>query len=50
MLNRIPFTWWSLALAGLCANLIGIGIGRFAYVPLLPVIIDAGWATPAGAA
>nr|WP_314627190.1 YbfB/YjiJ family MFS transporter [uncultured Noviherbaspirillum sp.] len=50
MPNRLPFPWWSLALAGLCANLIGIGIGRFAYVPLLPVIIDAGWATPAGAA
>ena len=50
MLNRLPFTWWSLALAGLCANMIGIGIGRFSYVPLLPLIIDAGWATPSGAA
>jgi predicted MFS family arabinose efflux permease len=50
MLNRLPFRWWSLALAGLCANMLGIGIGRFAYVPLLPLIIDGGWATPAGAA
>jgi len=50
MLDRLPFKWWSLALAGLCANLVGIGIGRFAYVPLLPLIIDANWATPAGAA
>jgi predicted MFS family arabinose efflux permease len=50
MLNRLPFSWWSLALAGMCANMIGIGIGRFAYVPLLPLIIDAGWATTAGAA
>lgn len=50
MLNRLPFSWWSLALAGLCANMIGIGIGRFCYVPLLPLMIDSGWATPAGAA
>lgn len=42
--------WTSLALAGLCANMVGIGIGRFSYVPLLPLIIDSGWASAAGAA
>ena len=42
--------WQSLAVAGLCASLIGLGIGRFAYVPLLPLMIDAGWTGSAGAA
>ncbi len=42
--------WLSLALAGLCANLVGIGIGRFSYVPLLPLMIDSGWASAGGAA
>ncbi|MFK5598314.1 YbfB/YjiJ family MFS transporter [Methylobacterium sp. HMF5984] len=26
-----------------CASLIGIGLARFAYTPLLPAIIDGGW-------
>jgi predicted MFS family arabinose efflux permease len=43
-------SWLPLALAGLCANMAGIGIGRFSYVPLLPLIIDAGWASAGGAA
>jgi len=43
MLNRLTFSWWSLALAGLCANMISIGIGRFAYVPLFPAMVTAGW-------
>jgi predicted MFS family arabinose efflux permease len=42
--------WLPLALAGWCATLAGLGIGRFAYVPLLPLMIDAGWARPSGAA
>ncbi|MBK4738561.1 YbfB/YjiJ family MFS transporter [Noviherbaspirillum pedocola] len=42
--------WLPLALAGWCATLAGIGIGRFSYVPLLPLMIDAGWTSPAGAA
>lgn len=37
-------------LAGLAATLVGIGIARFAYGPLLPAMVAAGWATPAGAA
>lgn len=38
------------ALAGLCATLVGIGLARFAYAPLLPALIEAGWFTPAQAA
>jgi len=38
------------ALAGLCATLVGIGLARFAYAPLLPALIQGGWFTPAEAA
>ena len=34
---------WRATLAGLCASLVGIGLARFAYTPLLPVLITAGW-------
>jgi predicted MFS family arabinose efflux permease len=37
-------------LAGLCAVLVGIGLARFAYTPLIPALIDAGWFTAAQAA
>ncbi|BBK38105.1 MFS transporter [Allostella sp. ATCC 35155] len=36
--------------AGLCAILVGIGIARFAYTPLLPALIGAGWFPPSAAA
>jgi len=29
--------------SGFSASLVGIGLARFAYTPLLPAIIDAGW-------
>lgn len=29
--------------AGLCASLVGIGLARFAYTPLIPSLIDAHW-------
>lgn len=32
-----------LSVAGLCATLIGNGIGRFAFIALMPALIDAGW-------
>ena len=35
---------------GFCSTLVGIALGRFAYPPLIPVMIDAGWLTPAEAA
>jgi predicted MFS family arabinose efflux permease len=34
---------WSSIFAGFCASLIGIGLARFAYTPLLPVLIQAHW-------
>src|ERR1700761_7517505 len=41
--------WWAI-LAGFCASLVGIGLARFAYTPLLPAIIGAHWFDPADAA
>ena len=43
---RPPSAVWSTA-AGLCALLVGIGLGRFAYTPLIPALIAAGWFSPA---
>ncbi|WP_342235423.1 YbfB/YjiJ family MFS transporter [Inquilinus sp. OTU3971] len=37
-------------LSALCASLVGIGLARFAYTPLIPPLIAAGWLTPGGAA
>lgn len=34
---------WAAILAGFCASLIGIGLARFAYTPLIPPLIAAGW-------
>lgn len=41
---------WRATLSGLCASLVGIGLARFAYTPLLPAIIRAGWFGAASAA
>lgn len=35
------------ALAGLSASLVGIGLARFAYTPLIPALIGAHWFAPA---
>ncbi|RTL39633.1 MAG: YbfB/YjiJ family MFS transporter [Burkholderiales bacterium] len=32
-----------LIAAGLCASLVGIGLARFAYTPLIPSLIGEGW-------
>ena len=29
--------------AGLCASLVGIGLARFGYTPLIPPLIEAHW-------
>ena len=34
--------WWA-TVAGFCASLVGIGLARFAYTPLLPAIVSAHW-------
>jgi predicted MFS family arabinose efflux permease len=42
--------FWPATLAGLCGLLVGIGLARFAYTPLIPAVIDAGWFSPTQAA
>jgi predicted MFS family arabinose efflux permease len=37
------FNVWRGTVAGASASLVGIGLARFAYTPLLPAIIDAHW-------
>ncbi len=37
------------ALTGAAATLSGIGLARFSYVPLFPIMVSAGWVDPAGA-
>ena len=32
---------WLAAVAGLCASLVGLGLARFAYTPLIPALIEA---------
>jgi MFS family permease len=34
---------WRTVVAGLCANLVGVGLSRFAYTPLIPALIGAHW-------
>jgi predicted MFS family arabinose efflux permease len=41
---------WRATLSGACASLVGIGLARFAYAPLLPAIIGAHWFAPSAAA
>ncbi|HZB92818.1 MAG TPA: YbfB/YjiJ family MFS transporter [Stellaceae bacterium] len=45
-----PLSLWRPAAAGLSASLIGIGLARFAYTPLIPALIAAGWFAPSAAA
>ena len=47
--QRAPVAWRS-TLSGLCASLVGIGLARFAYTPLLPAIIAAHWFAASDAA
>lgn len=35
--------WLPPALAGLMATLLGLGLARFAYTPLLPALVQQGW-------
>jgi predicted MFS family arabinose efflux permease len=38
---------WLAAMAGLCASLVGLGLARFAYTPLIPALIADKWFSPA---
>jgi len=40
---------WLFAAAGLCASLVGLGLARFAYTPLIPALIAAKWFSPSQA-
>lgn len=40
---------WRIALPGTCALFAGIGLARFAYGPLIPALVEEGWATAAEA-
>jgi predicted MFS family arabinose efflux permease len=39
----MPSAVWGYVLAGLSASLVGIGLARFAYTPLIPALIRAHW-------
>jgi predicted MFS family arabinose efflux permease len=41
--------FWRPALAGAAAVLCGIGLARFAYVPIFPAMVAAGWVEGGGA-
>lgn len=38
-----PRAAWRPIFAGLCASLVGIGLARFGYTPLIPPLIEAHW-------
>jgi predicted MFS family arabinose efflux permease len=42
-LRKPASTAWRSTTSALCASLVGIGLARFAYTPLLPAIIEAHW-------
>jgi predicted MFS family arabinose efflux permease len=44
-----PGFTWRPVLAGLSASLVGIGLARFAYTPLIPALIADGWLSPSDA-
>lgn len=48
--TRAGASAWRATLAGTCANLVGVGLGRFAYSPLIPPLISAHWFNPSDAA
>lgn len=41
--------WGGVIVAGICATLLGIGLQRFAYGPLLPAMVTAHWLSPGAA-
>ncbi len=49
VVNPHPMPWRSVG-AATAATLVGVGLARFAYSPLLPVLIARGWFAPGAAA
>lgn len=45
-----PTVVWRAVVSAFCASLIGIGLARFAYTPLLPALIGDHWFAPSAAA
>lgn len=43
--SRLAEHPYRLGLAGAIALLLGIGLGRFAYTPIIPALVHAGWFT-----
>jgi len=43
-------SFWAIALRGTAATFLGIGLARFAFVPLFPAMVAAGWVDGEGAA
>ncbi|EME71458.1 major facilitator superfamily permease [Paramagnetospirillum caucaseum] len=41
---------WRATFSALCANLVGIGLARFAYSPLIPALVREGWFPASSAA
>ncbi len=48
--SEVSGNGWRATVSGCCASLVGIGLARFAYTPLLPAIIGAHWFAPSAAA
>jgi predicted MFS family arabinose efflux permease len=46
---RPPVAAWRTPLAGAGSLSVGVGLARFAYVPLFPALVSAGWLDGAGA-
>lgn len=42
--------YWRATFSALCALLVGIGLARFAYTPLLPALVTEGWFSASQAA
>ena len=40
--NKYSNIYWA-GICGICATIIGLGIGRFAFVPLIPAMVSHGW-------
>ena len=48
MVAEVALPWRFIA-AACAAVLVGIGLARFAYTPLIPAVVDAGWFAPSAA-